>query len=346
MTSRRHWLGAALGFGVGGGAWGSGSVWASSALETLSHSEPCMGTLFTVRTVHRDESQAYAAIAAAFRRMHALDAALSDYRDDSELSELCRTGFARPFKASDHLFRVLDASLRMAQATGGAFDVTLGPLIRQWRSARKEGRLPENVAILAARARTGWQGISLDASKRTVQLPREGMQLDFGGIAKGYAADQALAELARLGVTAALVAAGGDIAVSEPPPGQPAWHVAIETGAADAQPSIRLASQAVSTSGNLHQFSEIDGVRYSHILDPKTGLGLTRSIAVSVVAPTAMASDSAATALSVMGLSRSQEWLGRHPNLDARIVSTQEDGVARVWQTPHFPLAPNDAGRQ
>ncbi|MCW5962891.1 MAG: FAD:protein FMN transferase [Bryobacterales bacterium] len=335
MTSRRQWLGAALGFGL------SGSVRGSSVLETLSHTEPCMGTLFTVRAVHPEEDEGYTAIAAAFRRMRAIDAALSDYCDDSELNELCRTGHARPFVASDDLFRVLRASLSLAQSTGGAFDVTLGPLVRQWRAARMEGRLPDEKAIESARARTGWQGVALDASKRTVKLPREGMQLDFGGVAKGYAADEALTELRRHGVTAALVAAGGDIAVSAPPPGQRAWHVAIEAGAAGVRPSVLLASQAVSTSGNLHQFAEIGGVRYSHILDPETGLGLTRPITVSVVASTAMASDSTATALSVMGLSHSQEWLRQHPAVQARIVSKGQDGTADVWQTPGFPLAPH-----
>ncbi len=338
MTSRRQLLTSALAFGPGMRAL------FSKPHEALSHSEPCMGTMFTVRAYHQDEEQGYRAIAAAFRRMHALDATLSDYRPDSELNRLCRSGYAQPFSASDDLYRVLESGIRMARKTGGAFDVTLGPLIQLWRSSRKAGVLPDTQALRDARARSGWDKIVLDSRNRTVRLSHPGMLLDFGGIAKGYAADAALAELARHGVNVALVAAGGDIAASAPPAGSPGWGIALKTGREPQQPAVMLAHQAVSTSGDLHQFVEIAGTRYSHILDPQSGIGLAHPMTVSVVAGTAMDSDSTATALSVMGFHQARAWLRKHPEVQARIVRTGDHGETSAWQTRGFPLAtPNSS---
>lgn len=330
-TNRRVFLAASLAMG----GVRPPRLRGSTALP-LTHSEPCMGTLFTVRAFHADEAQGYAAIAAAFRRMHALDAILSDYRSGNELDQLCQHGHEAPFAASADLFVVLRHALHVARETDGAFDVTLGPLTRLWREARKQRRVPAEAEREAARARTGWQGIVLDETRRTVLLPRAGMQLDFGGIAKGYAADAARKVLSEQDVTTALVAAGGDVAVLEPPPGKTAWRVALETGE-HPQASLHLRERAVSTSGDLHQFVEMEGKRYSHILNPATGLGLTTRTAVSVVAPTATDCDSLSTALSVMGVEAARNLLATKPGIEARFVMLDGDTPA-VWSTPGFPL--------
>ncbi len=331
-SNRRHWLCVTLGLGA---------VPRFPARQSMAiqHTEPCMGTLVTIRAHHPDEALGYRAIAAAFRRMHALDAILSDYRPDSELNQLCRTAHTAPFTASPDLFRVLQESLHMAEATGGAFCPTIGPLVHLWRQARRQRALPSQEALHAARTSTAWQGIQLDSHTHRVCLPRSGMQIDFGGIGKGYAADQALAELARHGVTRALVAASGDIAAGAAPPDADAWSVALDSGL-EAQPRVAaLRHQAVSTSGDRHQHLEIGSIRYSHIVDPRTGIGLTEPLAVSVVAPSAMESDSAATALSVMGFARAQQWLASRPGLQARLVRVIPGHSPDIWQSPGFPLS-------
>src|SRR5438552_3417408 len=166
---------------------------AAADLRLFEAVEPHMGTLFRIKLYAADEQQAAAAFRAAFARIHDLDAALSDYKPDSELNRVCRA--VRPVKVGEDLFHVLAASQNLAEQTGGAFDVTLGPVIRLWREARKNNRLPDSEALQDAGRRSGYRKLHLDGVNRTATFDQPGMQLDLGGIAKGYAADEALAAL-------------------------------------------------------------------------------------------------------------------------------------------------------
>jgi thiamine biosynthesis lipoprotein len=201
----------------------------------------------------------------------------------------------------------LEQSQRLSQLSDGAFDVTVGPVVRLWRRARRTGALPPADALTRAREAVGWQKLQLDARHRTVTLTAPNMQLDLGGIAKGYAADKALGVLKRHGITRALVAASGDIAVGDPPPGKPGWRVGVgsmDGGDNKLARMLLLQNAAVSTSGDLEQFVEIDGKRYSHIVDPRTGVGLTKRLQVSIIARHATDTDALATAVSVLGVER------------------------------------------
>lgn len=284
-----------------------------------------MGTLFRVVAHTADEARGYSAIRRAFNRAHDLDAKLSDYKPDSELMRLQRAGVRQPFPASDDLFRVIAAAQQIAADSEGLFDITIGPLSRLWRECRQVGRLPDRATLQEARSRVGHRRIRLDAATQSIELLTAGMQLDLGGIAKGYAADAMLAILRADGIEAALVVAGGDVVVGAPPPGESAWNVGVAPGEshATAALSLRLAHQAVSTSGASSQYVTIDGVRYSHILDPRTGLGLTHSTAVTVVAPTATESDALATAASVLGARDGLRFLSRRPGVQARFFSPE-----------------------
>lgn len=263
-----------------------------------------MGTLFRV-VVHGDNAAAaQQAMDAAFARGRDLDAKLSDYRPDSEINRLTNG------RVSDDLWTVLSAAQRIARESNGAFDVTLGPVIRLWREARRTRRLPSESARARARARTGWQRVHLDDTNRTVRID-PGTQLDFGGIAKGYAADRMLAVLREHGFPRSLVAAGGDIAVGDAPPGQPGWRIKLDW----TNEQLTLTNCAVSTSGDTEQWVEIEGVRYSHIVDPRTGLGLRNSSPVSVIAPTGLLADPLATALSVLSREEGAHLLRRFPGV-------------------------------
>ena len=274
-----------------------------------------MGTLFRIKLYTADAHQAQVAFRAAFDRVRDLDAILSDYNPDSELNRISQN----PLRISDDLFRVLAASQKLAEDTEGAFDVTLGPVIRLWREARKNNRLPDSEALREAASRCGYRKLHLDATNRTANLDQPDMQLDVGGIAKGYAADEALAALKRLGIRSALVAASGDLAFSDPPPRQRGWKI----GAGSPHRVLELSNTAVSTSGDAEQHVDAAGNRYSHIIDPRTRMGLTRGITVTIVAPHGIDADGIATAVSVLGAERGIEFVERHAGVAAVIVTKE-----------------------
>jgi thiamine biosynthesis lipoprotein len=247
-----------------------------------------------------DPEAGRAAAAGAFSRVAMLDDILSDYRDESELRRLqARSGEWVP--VSSELFAVLSRAIDMARMSDGAFDPTIGPLVTLWRRARTLQRLPEPPALERARQLVGWRAVRLDSARSAVHVARPGIQLDLGGIAKGFVAQQALDSLREDGVTSALIEAGGDIVVSDAPPGRSGWHIDVPGAApAFAARASRLKHAALATSGSTAQFVEIDGVRYSHIIDPRTGLGVTSGILASVIATDAMVADALATTLTIV----------------------------------------------
>ena len=276
-----------------------------------------MGTLVRIKLYAASQNEATVAFRAAFARIAELDAALSDYKPDSELNRAVRDGVGAPVRVSDDLFRVLEASQKLAAETGGAFDVTLGPVIRLWRAARKNGHPPAEEALAEARGRTGYVKLHLDSGRQAVKLDQAGMQVDLGAIGKGYAADEALAVLAKLGIGRALVAMSGDLAFGDPPPGQAGWKIWT------ASQTLELANAAVSTSGDAEQHLDVGALRYSHIIDPATGAGLTHSPIVTVVARRGIDSDALSTAVSILGPERGLALVNGRPGAAALIV---EDG--------------------
>jgi len=309
-----------------------------------------------------DSTMARSAAAAAFDRIAHLDGVMSDYRSDSELMQLCARAGQGPIRVSEDLFIVLDAAIDLARLSDGAFDVTVGPLVRLWRKARRAGSLPSSRDLQDAQARVGWELVTLDDRERTVALALPGMQLDLGGIAKGYAADEAVAAAREFGVGRILVEFGGDIVVGDPPPGSEGWEITVgdvgdggdggdvrdgvdgvdgvdvrdvrdvgdggdvrdgddmgdEDGLGGA--TIVLSNSAVSSSADTEQFVEIDGKRYSHVVDPRTGLGLTDRLAVTVVASRGIMSDALATTLSILGPEPGLELIERaYPSVRAYV---------------------------
>jgi FAD:protein FMN transferase len=292
-------------------------------LRVFEAVEPHMGTLFRIKLYAADAQQAKTAFRAAFDRIGELDATLSDYKPESELNRICKNAVAHPESVTEDLLRVLAASQKLAEETDGAFDVTLGPVIRLWREARKTQRLPDAAALQEAGERCGYRKLHLDLAHGAVTLDRPGMQLDVGGIAKGDAADQALAVLSRLGIRSALVAASGDLAFSDPPPGERGWKIGVDSRdrpEADFTSVLELHNAAVSTSGDTEQGLDIDGKRYSHIIDPVTRMGLTSRITVTIVAPSGVEADGMSTAVSVLGRTRGVAFVKKHRGATAYIV--------------------------
>lgn len=315
-----------------------------SDLRRFELTEVHMGADFRLVFYAPSQDGATIAARAAFDRVAALNRILSDYDPASELSRLCDTaGTGQAVRVSDDLGRVLARSQRLAEQSSGAFDVTVGPLTRLWRRARRQKEFPDPARLAEARAAVGFRHLRLDPEQGTVKLLRPGMRLDMGGIGMGYAADEALAVLRAHGVTHAMVDASGDVVVGAPPPGANAWRVAIPSRDGTQTLEVALAHAAVTVSGDLYQFVELNGRRYSHIVDPRTGLGLTDQSQVVVVAPDCATADSLATAISVLGPAEGLKLLGAYPGTAARVTRAVE-GRFETVASPGFDrwLAPAD----
>lgn len=301
---------------------------------------PCMGTVWTLKLYAAEEAAANAAAEAAFARVEELNGILSDYLPQSELSRLSATaGTGNAVTVSGDLLTVLLHSQTAAAESGGVFDITIGPGVQIWRKARKSRVLPPPGDILAAREATGWESLVVDAKAKTALLKKPGMRLDTGGIAKGFAQDEAFEVLrAKFQITCAMLDAGGAVAVMGKPPGRAGWNIQLAK-TADADPDLVLQVQdtCVATSGDLHQAVEIDGVRYSHIIDKTTGLGMTRPTQVTVVTAKATEADWLATTLCLMGPEKGIEWLAKHhPEAQARITAREGEGAPVVRETGGF----------
>jgi thiamine biosynthesis lipoprotein len=291
-----------------------------------------MGTQFRILVYASDEDTARKASRAAFDRIAALDASMSDYKDSSELMKLCAKAGGDPVPVSEELFFVLSRAVEVSAMSDGAFDVTVGPVVRLWRRSRRTHKLPDSDDLKKALALVGWKNIELDPKKRTVKLLKAGMLLDLGGIAKGYAGDEAQKVLKKHGITSALVAAGGDIVVSDAPPGAQGWKIEIQPldpKETEKPKHLFLKNAAVSTSGDVNQNVEIDGVRYSHIVDPKTGLGLTGERSVTVVAPDGITSDSTTKVVMILGEEKGFKIVEGMKGVSSRYVRITDKGATR-----------------
>lgn len=324
------------------------------AQTRFEYSEVGMGVRARIVLYAKDEPTAQSAARAAYDRIAHLEDIMSDYRPTSEISRLsAKAGDLSMIDVSPELFFILTKSQDLARRSDGAFDVTVGPLVKLWRIARKSGKLPSKEQLDAARRLVGWRKLHLsplapntpnsvsnastplalsrdvsnassplalsrpdrdvsNGGQGTATLDTPGMQLDLGGIAKGYGCDEAIRTLKEHGIASALVEMGGDIVVSDAPPGAKGWQIEIE----NARHKIAtLYNAAISSSGDVEQFVEIAGKRYSHIVDPRTGLGLTDRIAVTVIAPNGVSSDGLSTAISVLGATRGKTLANTYPGV-------------------------------
>lgn len=295
---------------------------------------------------HPDEQLAKNAITKAVERIRELNAVFSDYDATSEVRRLCETaGSGKKVEISEDLWQLLALSLRMSQQTEGAFDVTVGPLMRLWRRARMSKEMPPAWRFEEAKQAVGYQLVRMDPATRTVELLRPGMRFDFGAVAKGYAIDAALLVLRNQGITSALVDLGGDIGLGEPPPDRPTWKVAVAPLEQDQSPSVFVYRNCcgIATSGDRYRFVVIDGQRYSHIVDPRTGIGITEQSEVTVIAPNATLADVLATAVTVLGPEKGLAWIDTMPDV-AALYLRLENGQTQVLSSARWPELSGSSG--
>lgn len=278
-------------------------------MERYTFSQPKMGTEFRVVVYGSDPDRVSRAVEAAFVRIDSLNRIMSDYDPDSEISRLAEKAArdpARYYPVSEDLWRVLRQAKTLSRRSQGAFDVTVGPLSKLWRRAFRRRTFPSPDAIAEASSLVNGRWLKLRSRDQSVRLKKAGMRLDLGGIAKGYTVDAVYEVLQSEGLPVALVDGGGDIYTGLPPPGEPGWRVVANTLSEDSirQEIVFLKNAAVATSGDTYRYLEWKGKRYAHLIDPRTGLGMTDRRLVTVRAERCMLADALASTFSVVSLSK------------------------------------------
>ncbi|MBN8823037.1 MAG: FAD:protein FMN transferase [Spirosoma sp.] len=309
-----------------------------SAQTRFSFHRGLMGTQFNLIFYAPDSLVAQRVNAAVSARMDSLNQIMSDYLDGSEINRLSATaGSGKWVPVSADLFHVLQKAQTIARLSNGRFDPTIGPLSLLWRRAVRRKEFPSAKESRRARQAVGYRFMELDSLHRSVRLRKPGMRLDVGGIGQGFAIDEALKTGQALGIQAILLDIGGDILVGEAPPESNGWRVEIGSGKANDQDTttILLHNAAITTSGDTYRFLEHNGRRYSHIMNPRSGLGLRHFVRATVLAPTGYQADALTKVFSVAGLRKSKKLLKRFPGIEVLMVENK-NGRLHVWQSAGF----------
>ena len=301
--------------------------------------QPEMGSPFTITLYSSDSAAAAAAAAAAFKKAEELNAILSDYIDSSEINRLSATSGRHSWvPVSPPLFDIIRRSVQASMLSEGSYDITVGPVVRLWRQARKTRHFPDSALLRNALARTGYRYVHLDPATHSVWLEKEGMQLDIGGLGKGFVAQAALDLLRQRGLPIAMINAGGKIVLGQVPPGKKGWLIGInapEEKETLYPAFLRLEEMAVATSGDIYQYVELNGKRYSHIVDPRTGIGLIRRRNVTALARDGTDADWLATACSVLPWRKSLQLMRKIPGA-ALLVTEVKNGKISSKYSPGF----------
>ena len=319
----------------------------ASATELFVRSKPAMGTTFTVYLYAANETQASAAFEAAFDEVERLEEALSNYRDTSELSRINRLAAHQPVTTDPEVFGLLQTSLDYSRKTGGAFDITVGPLMKAWGFFRASGHYPSRAELDAAKARVGWQNVQLDETNRTVHFAKQGVELDLGAIGKGYTVDQMVSVLREAGIQSALVDAGSSTLYAlGAPPGKDGWVVRVpRPGHRDQTVStVLLRDTSLSTSGSYEKFFRLNGHVYCHILDPHTGRPVEGMLQTSVIAHDGTTTDALSTSMFVLGPQGGKALLSSFPGAAGLWITGEPTSPQMVrWNWPECGECKQDA---
>jgi thiamine biosynthesis lipoprotein len=299
----------------------------------LEASHEAMGTMFTIVVYGRDRDFLAEVVEQAFQEVDRIDAQMSNYKPESELSVINREASSHAVVVEPGLFHLLQISLQRSEATGGAFDVTVGPLMKSWGFFRGRGRLPSPAELAQVLKRVGYQHIKLDAGRRTLRFDEPGVEIDLGGIAKGYAVDRAVDVLRSNGITSALVSSGmSSIYALGSPPGRQGWEISLRSPYDPRQAGdvFHLENWSLSTSGNYEKFFKIEGKNYCHIMNPHTGWPVEGRLSAAVLAATGTDTDGRSAGCFVMGVDGTRKYLERDPNLV--VIFYLPDGAPPKYQ--------------
>lgn len=300
-----------------------------------------MGTFSRAVVIARNERVARDCIAAAMDQQRRVDELMSYHRPESELNTINREAYEKPVKIDNATFEVLERAKYFSELSGGAFDVTIGALAELWRHAADTDTPPTEAEIAEARSKVGYEKMVLDPNTQTVRFAIEGMKIDLGGIAKGYAIDRSVEAMKAAGAVGGMIDIGGDIrCFGRPPKGQQTWRVGLQdpnVGSEDLGPGkplfvLKVLDKAVTTSGDYRRFTTVKGRRQSHIMDTRSGRGADALASVTIIAPEATTADALATAVSVLGPDKGMALIERTPDTEA-ILITHEKGARPMFSS-------------
>lgn len=314
------------------------NIYVQAQYRKFSYQAPKMGSLFNIVIYSEDSTSAAAASAHAYRLIDTLNSIYSDYVPDSELNKLCATsGNGKWIKVSQPLYQILYTAYEASKISKGSFDVTMRPLISIWRTARREKKLPAKDSLIAAKKKVGYRLMSFDTTNKMVRLKKAGMQLDLGGIAKGETAQKVCDRLSELGFPHALLDAGGDIVAGSVPPDMEGWKVGINLPGREEimEQQLLLRNKAVTTSGDLYQYVELNGKRYSHIVNPYTGYALTESRNVTVISDKGIHADWLTKACSILSVKKCMKLIGKFSLTEVQIA-VLENNKPRFYRSSGF----------
>jgi thiamine biosynthesis lipoprotein len=296
-----------------------------------------MGSAFNLIIVSADSNKANHLARKSYELVDSLSHIFSNYDSSSELSKINASAGLLPYKMSRAMLDLVQKSQYAYIQSKGAYDISIGPLSSLWRKARKAKLFPEASTVLATKKLVGFAQIKINKRLGTIFLPNANMQLDFGGIAKGYIAQWVINFLKANGIQQALVDAGGDIVMSGPPLNQQGWLIGVnlpETTDQLLNKKLQLSNCSVATSGDVYQFIEYKGVKYSHIINPLTGYGVTNLRNVTIVAKTGATADWLATACSILPIKEAKQLAISHQA--ALLITTLKNGKLVFEATPNF----------
>jgi thiamine biosynthesis lipoprotein len=302
-------------------------------LRPIAFRTQTMGTWATLTVVASDSASVTDLAYEALSAFHRVDSLMSNWTDVSEVARINRKASNAGVVVHPEVVEVIAFAQRVAEESGGAFDITIEPLVRLWGFIGGTPRLPDAQEITEAMMHTGHNKLRFDEDAGTLRFTRDDVKIDLGGIAKGYGADAAAGVLLRHGATGALVDLSGNMVAIGNAAGHEGWTVGIRdpSGALAFLARLRLFNEAVATSGNYEQFVDADGERYGHILDPRTGWPASGLASVTVVANNAMAADAWATAMFVLGPDAARRVAGEREDLTVVLIEPGENGKATVW---------------
>jgi FAD:protein FMN transferase len=285
-------------------------------LTHYEESRVSMACTYTIDVYGDLEQPLKRIVNSALDEVDRIDRLMSHYKPDSPLSRINREARTAPVKVEPELFDFIKECLRYSRESDGAFDITVGPLMKAWGFFRGEGRMPREIELANARDKVGYQHVTINEETKTVRFDRAGVELDLGGIAKGYAVDRAVNILKQRGIERALVSAGGSTIYGlGSPPGGNGWEVDVQDPMdhKKSAATVFLKNRALSVSGSYEKFFDVDGVRYSHVMDPRTGRPVQNVLSVAVVTGSGTTGDALDNVFYVLGVEKSRTFLQRYP---------------------------------
>ncbi len=298
-----------------------------------------MGTIVSIQLVDKNPDHARNLIDGVLAIMKNLSHEMNSHVPDSEVSTLNRKACNSPISVSTDIISVLKTSMRISELTDGAFDVTVGPLLKLWPIYKANNfRVPNRDELVRALSLVGWRNIEIDEKNHTVFFKKKGMQIDLGGIAKGYIVDSAISFLKKYGVKGALINAGGDIYALGSAPDGKAWRIGIQHPRNSKQfmAILEVKNKAIVTSGDYERFIIKNGIRYTHIVDPRTGFTTQKTASVTLIGDNTAFIDGLATAMMVLGEKEGFKTLSNIKRTEGLFVSEKPSGKLSYRWTPGF----------